>query len=119
MSLRRLFDQLADIRRMVQIPLLLMGYLNPILQFGFEAFCQRCRACGIDGLIIPDLPLREYREHYQATAERYGLHVVMLVTPETSDERVREIDRHTGGFIYMVSSAAVTGAQRSFDEGTH
>lgn len=116
MSLRRLFDQLADIRRTVHIPLLLMGYLNPILQFGFEAFCQRCRACGIDGLIIPDLPLREYREHYQATAERYGLHVVMLVTPETSDERVREIDRHTGGFIYMVSSAAVTGAQRSFDE---
>ena len=116
MSLRRLFDQLADIRRTVHIPLLLMGYLNPILQFGFEAFCQHCRACGIDGLIIPDLPLREYREHYQATAERYGLHVVMLVTPETSDERVREIDRHTGGFIYMVSSAAVTGAQRSFDE---
>ena len=96
MTLRRLFDQLADIRRTV--------------------FCQRCRACGIDGLIIPDLPLREYREHYQATAERYDLHVVMLVTPETSDERVREIDRHTGGFIYMVSSAAVTGAQRSFDE---
>lgn len=116
MTLRRLFDQLADIRRTVHIPLLLMGYLNPILQFGFEAFCQRCRACGIDGLIIPDLPLREYREHYQATAERYGLHVVMLVTPETSDERVREIDQHTGGFIYMVSSAAVTGAQRSFDE---
>ena len=110
MSLRRLFDQLADIRRTVHIPLLLMGYLNPILQF------ERCRACGIDGLIIPDLPLREYREHYQATAERYGLHVVMLVTPETSDERVREIDLHTGGFIYMVSSAAVTGAQRSFDE---
>lgn len=116
MNVRLLFDQLADIRRTVHIPLLLMGYLNPILQFGFEAFCQRCRACGIDGLIIPDLPLREYREHYQATAERYGLHVVMLVTPETSDERVREIDRHTGGFIYMVSSAAVTGAQRSFDE---
>ena len=89
MTLRRLFDQLADIRRTVHIPLLLMGYLNPILQFGFEAFCQHCRACGIDGLIIPDLPLREYREHYQATAERYGLHVVMLVTPETSDERVR------------------------------
>ena len=87
MSLRRLFDQLADIRRTVHIPLLLMGYLNPILQFDFEAFCQRCRACGIDGLIIPDLPLREYREHYQATAERYGLHVVMLVTPETSDEQ--------------------------------
>ena len=93
-----------------------MGYLNPILQFGFEAFCQRCQACGIDGLIIPDLPLREYCLHYKKTAERYGLHVVMLVTPETSDERVREIDRQTGGFIYMVSSAAVTGAQRSFDE---
>lgn len=116
MTLHRLFDQLEGIRQTVHIPLLLMGYLNPILQFGFEAFCQRCQACGIDGLIIPDLPLREYCEHYQATAERYGLHVVMLVTPETSDERVHEIDRETRGFIYIVSSAAVTGAQRSFDE---
>lgn len=115
MTLHRLFDQLDGIRRTVRIPLLLMGYLNPILRFGFENFCQRCQACGIDRLIIPDLPLREYCEHYKDTAEHYGLHIVMLITPETSDERVREIDRQTGGFIYMVSSAAVTGAQRSFD----
>ena len=99
MSLRLLFGQLRDIRRTVHIPLLLMGYLNPILNYGFEAFCRDCRACGIDGLIIPDLPLAEY-----------------VAEPETSDDRVREIDRLTGGFIYMVSSAAVTGAQRSFSE---
>ena len=114
MSLRLLFSQLRDIRRTVHIPLLLMGYLNPILNYGFEAFCRDCRACGIDGLIIPDLPLAEYVADYRDTALRYGLHVVMLITPETSDDRVREIDRQTGGFIYMVSSAAVTGAQRSF-----
>ena len=116
MSLHVLFDQLRDIRRTVRIPLLLMGYLNPILNYGFEAFCRRCSECGIDGLIIPDLPLAEYVAEYRDTALRYGLHVVMLITPETSDERVREIDRQTGGFIYMVSSAAVTGAQRSFNE---
>lgn len=116
MSLHVLFDQLRDIRRTVYIPLLLMGYLNPILNYGFEAFCRRCSECGIDGLIIPDLPLAEYVAEYRDTALRYGLHVVMLITPETSDERVREIDRQTGGFIYMVSSAAVTGAQRSFNE---
>ena len=116
MSLRLLFSQLRDIRRTVHIPLLLMGYLNPILNYGFEAFCRDCRACGIDGLIIPDLPLAEYVADYRDTALRYGLHVVMLITPETSDDWVREIDRLTGGFIYMVSSAAVTGAQRSFGE---
>ena len=111
MSLRLLFGQLRDIRRTVHIPLLLMGYLNPILNYGFEAFCRDCQACGVDGLIIPDLPLAEYVADYRDTALRYGLHVVMLITPETSDERVREIDRQTGGFIYMVSSAAVTGAR--------
>jgi tryptophan synthase alpha chain len=116
MSLRLLFDQLADIRRTVRIPLLLMGYLNPIMQFGFEAFCRRCSECGIDGVIIPDLPFREYEEHYRLTAERYGVKVIMLITPETSEERVRLIDAHTDGFIYMVSSAATTGAQQSFDD---
>lgn len=116
MSLRLLFSQLRDIRRTVHIPLLLMGYLNPILNYGFEAFCRDCRACGIDGLIIPDLPLAEYVADYRDTALRYGLHVVMLITPETSDDRVREIDRQTGGFIYMVSSAAITGAQKDFNE---
>ena len=115
MSLRLLFQQLTDIRRDVHIPLVLMGYLNPILQFGFEHFCQECVRCGIDGVIIPDLPFREYEEHYKALAEQYGIKVIMLITPETSEERIREIDAHTDGFIYMVSSAATTGAQQDFD----
>ena len=114
-GLRLLFQQLTDIRRDVHIPLVLMGYLNPILQFGFEHFCQECVRCGIDGVIIPDLPFREYEEHYKALAEQYGIKVIMLITPETSEERIREIDAHTDGFIYMVSSAATTGAQKDFD----
>lgn len=116
MSLRLLFNQLQDIRRDVQIPLILMGYLNPILQFGFENFCQKCAAYGIDGVIIPDLPFRDYQEQYRPIAERHDIKVIMLITPETSEERVREIDEHTDGFIYMVSSAATTGAQQDFDE---
>jgi tryptophan synthase alpha chain len=116
MRLNLLFEQLQGIRQEVKIPLLLMGYLNPIMQFGFESFCQKCSACGIDGMIIPDLPFKEYREHYQSTAEQYGLHVIMLITPQTSEERIREIDRNTNGFIYMVSSAATTGVQQGFDE---
>ena len=115
MSLRLLFSQLTDIRRDVHIPLVLMGYLNPILQFGFEHFCQECVRCGIDGVIVPDLPFLEYEEHYRTLAEQYGIKVIMLITPETSEERIREIDAHTDGFIYMVSSAATTGAQKDFD----
>ena len=115
MSLRLLFQQLGEIRRDVNIPLILMGYLNPIMQFGFEAFCQRCQACGIDGVIIPDLPFRDYEQDYKAIADRYDIRVIMLITPETSLKRVREIDAHTDGFIYMVSSAATTGAQKDFD----
>ena len=115
MTLRRLFAQLESIRHNVRIPLILMGYLNPIMQYGFESFCRDCRKCGIDGMIIPDLPFRDYVANYRPIAERYGLHMVMLITPETSDERIREIDTHTDGFVYMVSSAAVTGAQASFD----
>lgn len=115
MSLRLLFSQLEEIRRDVQIPLILMGYLNPIMQYGFEAFCQRCVECGIDGVIIPDLPFRDYETTYKAIADRYDLRIIMLITPETSLERVREIDAHTDGFIYMVSSAAITGAQKDFN----
>ena len=115
MSLRLLFSQLRDIRKEVSIPLILMGYLNPIYQFGFERFCQECQACGIDGVIIPDLPFRDYEESYKAIAAKYDIRVIMLITPETSDERVREIDQHTDGFIYMVSSASTTGAQRDFN----
>ena len=116
MTLRRLFAQLRDIRRDVHIPLLLMGYLNPIMQYGFEAFCRSCRECGIDGAIIPDLPFKDYMEEYRPIARQYGVHLIMLITPETSEERIRQIDGHTDGFIYMVSSAAITGAQKDFNE---
>lgn len=115
MSLGKLFAQLDGIRRDVRIPLLLMGYLNPIMQYGFEAFCRSCRDCGIDGCIIPDLPFDDYLADFKPVADRYGIRVVMLITPETSEERIRLIDAHTDGFIYMVSSAATTGAQLSFD----
>ena len=116
MTLRKLFTLLENIRTDVHIPLILMGYLNPILQYGFENFCRKCQECGIDGMIIPDLPFKEYQEEFRATAERFGLKVIMLITPETSEERIRQIDANTDGFIYMVSSAAVTGAQNDFNE---
>ena len=115
MSLHVLFEQLEDIRQDVHIPIILMGYLNPVLRFGFENFCRKCVECGIDGCIIPDLPFQEYQQHYRSIAERYGLKVIMLITPETSDERIRLIDSNTDGFIYMVSSSATTGAQQDFD----
>ena len=116
MSLRVLFEQLRDIRRDVDIPLILMGYMNPVLHYGFEAFCQKCAEVGIDGIILPDLPFQDYIEHFKPIADRYDLRIIMLITPETSEERIRFIDEHTDGFIYMVSSAATTGAQKSFDE---
>lgn len=115
MSLRMLFNQLKEIRQDVRIPLILMGYLNPIYQFGFENFCKECQACGIDGVIIPDLPFRDYEQSYKEIAQRYDIRVIMLITPETSTERIREIDAHTDGFIYMVSSASTTGSQNEFD----
>ena len=116
MSLKLLFSQLEGIREKVDIPLLLMGYLNPIMKFGFEAFCSRCEEIGIDGVIIPDLPFKDYQESYKPIADRHGIRIIMLITPETSDDRIRFIDEHTDGFIYMVSSAATTGAQKSFDD---
>ncbi len=116
MSLRVLFEQLSKIRSSVQIPLVLMGYLNPILQFGFENYCKKASECGVDGLIIPDLPFSEYMESYKPVTEKHGLHMIMLITPETSDERIRLIDENTGGFIYMVSSASVTGAKNTFSD---
>lgn len=116
MSLHLLFEQLKDIRTDVKIPLVLMGYLNPIMQYGFEHFCQSCNACGVDGVIIPDLPFKDYETTFKPIADRYDIRVIMLITPETSETRVRKIDAHTDGFIYMVSSAATTGAQKDFDE---
>ena len=112
--LQLLFTQLKDIRHKVQIPLILMGYLNPIMQFGFENFCRTCKEVGIDGVIIPDLPFKDYMNEYRPIAEKYDIKVIMLITPETSEERIRLIDEHTDGFIYMVSSAAITGVQKDF-----
>lgn len=116
MTLKTLFDQLKDIRKGVKIPLIMMGYLNPIMRYGFEEFCKKCNETGIDGAIIPDLPFNDYINEFKPIADKYNIKIVMLITPETSDERIRLIDEHTDGFIYMVSSASTTGAQQSFDE---
>ena len=116
MSLKTLFNQLKSIKEEVSIPLILMGYLNPIMQYGIEAFCQSCVESGVSGVIIPDLPFKDYLDDIKPVADRYDLRIIMLITPETSEERIRFIDEHTEGFIYMVSSAATTGAQQSFDE---
>jgi len=116
MSLKKLFDQLKNVRTEIQIPLIFMGYLNPIMRYGFDNFCRDCAAIGIDGMIIPDLPFADYIAEYKPIADKYDLKIIMLITPETSDERIRLIDANTEGFIYMVSSAATTGAQESFDE---
>ena len=116
MTVRRLLDQLKAVKPQVSIPLILMGYLNPILHYGIEQFCADAADAGVSGLIIPDLPFDDYLATVRPAAERHGLRVIMLITPETSEERIRFIDEHTDGFIYMVSSAAITGAQKSFDE---
>ncbi|HQF11118.1 MAG TPA: tryptophan synthase subunit alpha [Paludibacteraceae bacterium] len=115
MNLKKLFSQLANIRASVHIPLVMMGYLNPIMQFGFENFCSECKKVGVDGMIIPDLPMDVYLSEYREIVEKNGLDFIFLITPETSEERIRQIDEHTHGFIYMVSSAGVTGTQNSFD----
>ena len=116
MTVKTLFGQLKAIKDEVSLPLVLMGYLNPIMHYGFEAFCKRCVECGVSGAIIPDLPFKDYMEQVKPVADKYDLRIIMLITPETSEERIRFIDEHTDGFIYMVSSAAITGAQKSFDE---
>lgn len=119
MTTEVLFNQIKDIRKSVSIPLIVMGYFNPMLQYGVEAFCKKCQEIGIDGLIIPDLPVDVYNEAYKATFEKYGLINVFLITPQTSVERIHFIDSISNGFIYMVSSASVTGSQSGFgDENT-
>ena len=116
MTLKKLFAQLAEIKDQVQIPLVLMGYLNPIMHYGIEEFCKSCVESGVSGAIIPDLPFADYQNIVKPIADKYDLRIIMLITPETSEERIRFIDDNTDGFIYMVSSAAITGAQKSFDE---
>jgi tryptophan synthase alpha chain len=114
MTTEKLFAQLKGIRKYIDIPLVLMGYFNPMMQFGIDKFCQRCETIGIDGLIIPDLPVDVYHEQYKNLFDQHGLYNMFLITPQTSDERIRYIDKVSNGFIYMVSSAAVTGAKSTF-----
>jgi tryptophan synthase alpha chain len=116
MNLKTLFKQLTAIKDQVEIPLVLMGYLNPILHYGIEEFCQSCVEAGVSGAIIPDLPFDDYQNIVKPIADKYDLRIIMLITPETSEERIRFIDEHTDGFIYMVSSASITGTQKSFDD---
>jgi tryptophan synthase alpha chain len=111
MSVEKLFSQLATMRSEgITMPVILMGYLNPVYQYGIEKFCAKCKEIGVDGLILPDLPLDEYKGEYESIFKKYGLLNIFLITPQTSDGRIREIDTHSSGFIYMVSSASVTGA---------
>jgi len=116
MSLDVLFHQLAEIRKKVQLPLILMGYINPVLQYGVERFCKSCYDIGIDALILPDLPLDEFNLHYRKYFEQNRLHNILLITPQTSNERIIDIDRQSGGFIYMVSSSATTGAGKKVED---
>ncbi|MCY1483613.1 Tryptophan synthase alpha chain [compost metagenome] len=116
MTTQLLFEQLQNIRQTVKIPLLIMGYFNPILQFGVENFCEKCQETGIDGLIIPDLPLEVYLSDYKFIFEKYQLAPIFLITPQTSIERIRQIDEASDAFIYMVSSSSVTGSRTAFDE---
>lgn len=116
MTTDTLFEQLKDVRKHIHVPLIVMGYFNPMMQYGVERFCHKCQEVGIDGLIIPDLPVDVYHEQYQKLFQQYGLLNMFLITPQTPEERIRYIDSVSEGFIYMVSSAATTGAQSSFGD---
>lgn len=116
MTLKTLFGQLKEIKNDVEIPLILMGYLNVIMHFGIENFCKECVEVGVSGAIIPDLPFKDYMDVVKPIADKYDLRIIMMITPETSEERIRFIDDHTDGFIYMVSSASITGAQSNFGD---
>jgi tryptophan synthase alpha chain len=113
MTIKKLFEELKDFRKEVSVPLLLMGYMNPILQYGFEKFCAEASAVGVDGLILPDLPEYEYEIEYGAIIKKHGLDFVFLVTPETSEERVKKLDTLSNGFLYAVSSSSTTGKDKN------
>jgi tryptophan synthase alpha chain len=114
MTIDALFEQLATMRQTIHIPVVLMGYMNPILQYGFEAFCKKAKAVGVDGLILPDLPLYEFEAEYGITIKENGLDFIFLVTPETPEERLKKLDSLSTGFLYAVSSSATTGKDKDF-----
>jgi tryptophan synthase alpha chain len=116
MNMKLLFDQLADIRKTINIPLLLMGYINPVLRFGMQNFCRKCADTGIDGIILPDMTPELYSEHYSGLFEESELYNILLISPQTDNERIRMIDRISRGFVYIVSSSSTTGKRSSFSE---
>ncbi|MFL5772760.1 MAG: tryptophan synthase subunit alpha [Flavisolibacter sp.] len=118
MTIPYLFEQLNDFRNEIHIPVVLMGYLNPILQYGFEKFCAKAFETGIDGLIIPDIPVHEYENEYKNIVTKYGLDFIFLITPETSEQRVRKLDELSSGFLYAVSSSSITGSEKNFEDVT-
>ncbi len=116
MTIATLFQQLKDLRRTITVPVVMMGYMNPVMQYGFENFCGDAKAVGIDGFILPDMPLYEYNKTYKAILQQYGLDLVFLVTPETSDERIKQIDAMSSGFLYAVSSSSTTGSNKDLSQ---
>jgi tryptophan synthase alpha chain len=115
MNIAVLFDQIKDMRKSITIPVILMGYMNPILQYGFEAFCKKAKEVGVDGLILPDLPLFEFEQSYGIIIKENSLDFIFLVTPETPEQRVRKLDSLSNGFLYAVSSSATTGKDMDFN----
>ena len=113
MTIKKLFEQIKDLRKNISIPVLLMGYMNPVLQYGFEKFCTDAAAVGIDGLILPDLPEHEFETEYGGIIKRHGLDFIFLVTPETSEQRIRKLDELSSGFLYAVSSSSTTGSDKN------
>lgn len=114
MTITRLFEQLQGFRQEITVPIVLMGYLNPLLQYGFSTFCAKAAEVGVDGLIIPDIPMFEYEKEYSAVINKHELDFIFLVTPETSDERIKKLDSLSSGFLYAVSSSSITGSDKDF-----
>jgi tryptophan synthase alpha chain len=114
MTLPTLFEQLKNFRNEIHVPVVLMGYLNPLLQYGFDRFCEKAKEAGVDGLIIPDIPMFEFEKEYAATLKKHGLDFIFLVTPETPEERVKKLDELSSGFLYAVSSSSITGSDKDF-----
>jgi tryptophan synthase alpha chain len=116
MSIHKLFEQLFDMRSIIDVPVILMGYMNPVLQYGFEKFCAKAAEVGIDGLILPDLPMYEYETEYGDIIKKYKLNLIFLITPETSSDRIKKIDELSSGFIYAVSSSSTTGSNKEIKD---
>jgi tryptophan synthase alpha chain len=116
MTMQLLFEQLRDFRKKIYVPVILMGNINPVLQFGFENFCKQCASLPVDGIILPDLPEYEFENEYGEIIKRYGLSFIFLITPETSEERIKKLDALSTGFLYAVSSSSTTGNKKDFTE---